>query len=67
MHYAKLMAQNCGNKMKTNFPLDNVLISDNDEKYCDCQHILHSNVEELLSWARHMRGMTTGLKVSIGK
>nr|XP_012224556.1 PREDICTED: uncharacterized protein LOC105673479 [Linepithema humile] len=53
--------QNCGNKMETSFPLDNVLISDDDEENCDCQRILHSNVEELLFWARHMRGMTTGV------
>lgn len=63
IYYAKFMTQNCDNKMETSFPLNNVLMSDDNEK--NCQRILHSNVEELLSWARHMKGMTTGSKMSI--
>jgi len=42
--------------------MDNASTSEKKEKGCNCEGILLSNIEELLSWATHTRGMTTGLK-----
>ncbi|XP_072748887.1 uncharacterized protein [Anoplolepis gracilipes] len=53
--------QRCHGKTETtDISLNSALISENKEKDCDCERILGSNIEELLSWARQVRGMTTG-------
>ncbi|KYQ52829.1 hypothetical protein ALC60_08024, partial [Trachymyrmex zeteki] len=53
--------QNCHDKIASaNFSMDNASTSEKKEKDCNCERILLSNIEELLSWATHTRGMTTG-------
>ncbi|KYN35701.1 Alpha-tocopherol transfer protein-like protein [Trachymyrmex septentrionalis] len=53
--------QNCHDKIENaNFSMGNASTSKKKEKGCNCEHILLSNIEELLSWAAHTRGMTTG-------
>ncbi|KYN01698.1 hypothetical protein ALC62_07527 [Cyphomyrmex costatus] len=52
--------QNCHNKTESaNFSMGNASTSEKKEKGCNCERIL-SNIEQLLFWARHTRGMTTG-------
>ncbi|XP_018359632.1 PREDICTED: uncharacterized protein LOC108758906 isoform X2 [Trachymyrmex cornetzi] len=53
--------QNCRDKIENaNFSMDNASTSEKKEKSCNCERILFSNIKELLSWATHTRGMTTG-------
>ncbi|XP_012062438.1 PREDICTED: uncharacterized protein LOC105625725 [Atta cephalotes] len=55
------LLQNCRDKIENaNFSMDNASTSEKKEKGCNCERILLSNIEELLSWATHTRGMTTG-------
>lgn len=42
-----------------NFSMDKASVP---EKNDNCECVLHSNIEKLLSWAKQVRGMTTGLK-----
>ncbi|RLU26596.1 hypothetical protein DMN91_000392 [Ooceraea biroi] len=53
--------QSCRDEIKaTNFTVSSAIVLENKEKNCDCEHILRSNIVDLLSWARHAKGMTTG-------
>ncbi|KAG7197633.1 hypothetical protein KM043_013414 [Ampulex compressa] len=45
---------------KPPFFLDDELTSGDEDRKCDCEHILRLNVASLLSWARNTRNMATG-------
>ncbi|XP_011867237.1 PREDICTED: uncharacterized protein LOC105561666 isoform X2 [Vollenhovia emeryi] len=52
--------QSCHDKFDSaNFSMDNTSVTEKKEKRDNCECALHS-IEELLSWAKQVRGMTTG-------
>ncbi|XP_011700382.1 PREDICTED: uncharacterized protein LOC105457427 [Wasmannia auropunctata] len=53
--------ESCHDKIKNaNFSMVNGSVSEDKEKSCNCERVLRSKIEDLLTWARQTRGMIIG-------